>query len=97
MDDYGQLTRSNGPVLDSRRLHNARLFIGRLGDAVAEQESELKRAIARYEQEARVFKEAHRHQKAMERLFEQYYREERQAVERREQAEMDELILRLSQ
>lgn len=96
LDEYRRLVQPGQRILDALRWDNAQQFIARLGEAVRAQERELERAAERYRAEVERWRVSHRHTRALEQLVEKYYREELLALECREQAELDELVLRLT-
>ena len=75
---------------DSTRLQNTRAFLARLSDAVAFHEAELQKAIERHRVEAERWRDSHQRAQALDKYIERSQREERQAVQRRDQAELDE-------
>lgn len=96
LDEYRQIAEPGDRAVDAMRLHNARKFLARLNDAVRAQEGELHKATERYRLEAERWRISHQHTQALERLVDKYYREELLDLERRNQAELDELVLRLT-
>lgn len=96
LEEYRQLVLPDGRAVDPLRWQNAQKFIARLGDAVRAQEHELEHAADRYRAEAERWRVSHQHTQALEQLVDKYYREEMLELERREQAELDELVLRLT-
>lgn len=96
LEEYRQLVLPAGHAVDPLRWQNAQKFVARLGEAVRAQEHELESAAGRYRAEAERWRISHRNTQALERLVEKYYREELLELERREQAEIDELVLRLT-
>jgi len=75
---------------DSTRLQNTRAFLARLSDAVAFHEAELQKAIDRHRVEAERWRDSHQRAQALDKYIERSQRGERQAVQRRDQAELDE-------
>jgi flagellar export protein FliJ len=75
---------------DSTRLQNTRAFLARLSDAVAFHETELQKAIERHRQEAERWRDSHQRAQALDKYIERSQREEQTAIQRRDQAEVDE-------
>jgi len=96
LEEYAKPGEASNQSVDSLRWRNAQQFIGRLSEAIEVQESELKRVRDRFRAEAEKWRASHRHAKAVERLLDKYYREELKEMARREQHELDELVLRLT-
>jgi flagellar export protein FliJ len=96
LEEYQRSAAPGGQAVDSMRLHNAQRFMTRLSDAVRAQEDELLKAKQRYRVEAERWRASHRHTQALERLVDKYYREELLELQRRNQTELDELVLRLT-
>jgi flagellar export protein FliJ len=96
LEEYRQLAMSGDGAVDPQRWQNAQKFVARLGEAVRAQEHELESAADRYRAEAERWRVSHCNTQALERLVEKYYRQELLEVEQREQAEIDELVIRLT-
>lgn len=75
---------------DSTRWQNARAFLSRLSDAVAHHEAELQKAIERHRFEAERWRDSHQRAQALDKVIERSQREELHALQRRDQAELDE-------
>jgi flagellar export protein FliJ len=88
--EYRLRAEQGGESVDSTRWQNTRLFIARLSDAVALQESELDRATESYCAEASRWRGYHRQAKTLEKLVDRYQRDELRVLEQRAQAELDE-------
>jgi flagellar export protein FliJ len=96
LEEYRQLVLPADGAVDPLRWQNAQKFVARLGEAVSAQERELANAPVRYQAEAERWRVSHCNTQALERLVEKYCREELLELERREQAEVDELVIRLT-
>jgi len=79
---------------DSTRWQNARAFLTRLSDAVAFHEAELQKAIERHRFEAERWRHSHQRAKTLDKVIERSQREELHALQRRDQAEVDEIAAR---
>ncbi len=80
---------------DSTRLQNTRAFLSRLSDAVAFHEAELQKAVDRHRVELERWRDSHQRAQALDKYIERSQREELDAVQRRDQAEVDERAARL--
>lgn len=80
---------------DSTRLQNTRAFLTRLSDAVAFHEAELQKAVDRHRIELERWRDSHQRAQALDKYIERSQREELDAVQRRDQAEVDERAARL--
>jgi len=80
---------------DSTRLQNTRAFLSRLSDAVAFHEAELQKAVERHRVELERWRDSHQRAQALDKYIERSQREELNAVQRRDQAEVDERAARL--
>ena len=80
---------------DSTRLQNTRAFLARLSDAVAFHEAELKKAVDRHRIELEHWRESHQKAQALDKYIERSQRQELDALQRRDQAEVDERAARL--
>src|SRR6476469_2097054 len=80
---------------DSTRLQNTRAFLARLSDAVAFHEAELQKAVDRHRVELERWRDSHQRAQALDKYIERSQREELDALQRRDQAEVDERAARL--
>jgi flagellar FliJ protein len=80
---------------DSTRLQNTRAFLARLSDAVAFHEAELQKAVDRHRTELERWRDSHQRAQALDKYIERSQREELDALQRRDQAEVDERAARL--
>ena len=80
---------------DSTRLQNTRAFLARLSDAVAFHEAELQKAVDRHRTELKRWRDSHQRAQALDKYIERSQREELDALQRRDQAEVDERAARL--
>ena len=81
---------------DSTRWQNARAFLSRLSDAVAFHEAELAKAVERHRLEADRWRDSHQRAQALDKVIERSQREYVNALQRRDQAEVDEHAARQS-
>ena len=87
--------RAQSEATDSTRLQNARAFLARLSDAVAFHETELQKAVDRPRVELEHWRDSHQRAQALDKYIERSQREETDALQRRDQAEVDERAARL--
>jgi len=88
--------RDDEVAKDSTRWQNARAFLSRLSDAVAHHEVELEKAIERHRLEAERWRDFHQRAQALDKVIERSQREQRHALQRRDQTELDEHAARYS-
>jgi flagellar FliJ protein len=86
--------RAQSEATDSTRLQNTRAFLARLSDAVAFHEAELQKAVDRHRVELEHWRDSHQRAQALDKYIERSQREELDAVQRRDQAEVDERAAR---
>jgi flagellar FliJ protein len=76
-------------------LRDYQAFLARLGDAIRQQRGVVQRASHEHEAERRRWQEAARRAKAIDHVVDQWQLQERQAMDRREQIEIDERAQRV--
>jgi len=76
-------------------LRDYQAFLARLGDAIRQQRGVVQRAAHEHETERRRWQEAARRAKAIDHVVDQWQLQERQAIDRREQIEIDERAQRV--
>lgn len=76
--------------LDATRLRDYRAFLGRLGEAIRQQEALITRYQSQHEQTRQLWLESRTHSQAIDKVVDRYREQERQQQERREQLEQDE-------
>lgn len=81
-------------AIDSARWRNTQLFLARLSEAVAYQEVELQKAVERHRFETGRWRDSHQRAETLDRVIERAQREAAIAMNRREQAELDEQAMR---
>jgi len=86
--------RAHGEATDSTRLQNTRAFLARLSDAVAFHEAELQKAVERHRVELEHWRDSHQRAQALDKYIERSQRQELDALQRRDQAEVDERAAR---
>ena len=86
--------RAQSEATDSTRLQNTRAFLARLSDAVAFHETELQKAVDRHRVELEHWRDSHQRAQALDKYIERSQREELDALQRRDQAEVDERAAR---
>jgi flagellar FliJ protein len=87
--------RAQSEATDSTRLQNTRAFLARLSDAVAFHEQELQKAVDRHRVELEHWRDSHQRAQALDKYIERSQRQELDALQRRDQAEVDERAARL--
>jgi flagellar FliJ protein len=87
--------RAQSEATDSTRLQNTRAFLARLSDAVAFHEAELQKAVDGHRVELEHWRHSHQRAQALDKYIERSHREELDALQRRDQAEVDERAARL--
>ncbi len=76
--------------LGASRLRDYRAFLGRLGQAIQQQEALVARYQSQHEQTRQLWVESRSHSQAIDKVVDRYRQQERQQQERREQLEHDE-------
>lgn len=76
---------------DAVRLANLGAFLGRLNDAIREQEKRLAELRRNVERQAELWRERHSETAAIDRVVERLHADEQRALDRREQNDQDEL------
>ena len=90
-DEYAKAFESSGGAgLDALRIQEYRAFLGRLNQAIQQQESVISQCSARHEQTRQQWLVTRSHSQAIDKVLERYRQQERQQEERREQRELDE-------
>lgn len=90
-DEYAKAFESSGGAgLDALRIQEYRAFLGRLNQAIQQQESLISQCSARHEQTRQQWLVTRSHSQAIDKVLERYRQQERQQEERREQRELDE-------
>ena len=90
-DEYAKAFESSGGAgLDALRIQEYRAFLGRLNQAIQQQETIIAQCSARHEQTRRQWLATHSHSQAIDKVLERYRQQERKQAERREQQELDE-------
>jgi len=92
--EYRQRADLEQSSADSLRWQNARAFLARLTDAVAQHEAELQKTVERYRLEAEQWRESQRRARSLDTVIERDQQEAMRQSERRAQADLDELVLR---
>lgn len=83
-------TASGESGLDVTRLREFRAFLGRLGEAIRQQEALIERYRSQHEKNRQQWIETRSHSQAIDKVVDRYREQERQQQERREQREQDE-------
>lgn len=85
----GEFAASGETGLDAVRLRDYRAFLGRLSEAIQQQESLLAQYRMQHEQTRQQWVESRSHSQAIDKVVDRYRRQEGQQRERREQREHD--------
>jgi len=85
-----EFAASGGSGLQATRVRDYRVFLSRLGEAIAQQEALISRYETQHEQTRREWVESRSHSQAIDKVVDRYRQEERRQQERREQLEQDE-------
>jgi len=94
-DQYAKAFESSGGAgLDALRIQEYRVFLGRLNEAIQQQEAVIAQCSARLEQTRQQWLVMHSHSLAIDKVLERYRRQERKQQERNEQQELDGLARR---
>ena len=94
LEDYARKSEREDQFVDTARWNNTRQFLNQLSNAVTVREAEFEAAAERYRQEVERWRSCHRQTRALKLLVDKYCDEELQALERREQKELDEQVSR---
>jgi flagellar FliJ protein len=76
--------------LAASRLRDFRAFLGRLSEAIQQQEALVARYRSQHEQTRQLWIESRSHSQAIDKVVDRYRQQERQRQDRREQLEQDE-------
>lgn len=94
--EYEQgLTQRAGAGIGVAQLRDYQAFLGRLGEAIRQQQAVVQRACAERDAEQLRWQQAARRVKAIDHLAEQWLTEERRAEDRRDQRDTDERAQRV--
>ena len=83
-------TASGGNGLQATRLRDYRVFLNRLGEAIAQQEALISRYESQHEETRQCWVDSRGHSQAIDKVVDRYRQQEHQQQERREQLEQDE-------
>lgn len=88
-DQYARQLQSGGG-LDAFRMHDYRAFLGRLNDAIRQQEALIEKLRSRHRQSEEEWLATRTHSQAVDKLLERYRAGEHRQESRREQRATDE-------
>jgi flagellar protein FliJ len=94
-DEYTRNSSQSGATMDAVKLQNYRSFLDRLGDALRQHLKSLEHARADYEKKRMQWSEKRVEAESLGRVVERFRKEERHAVEQREQREGDDAAMRV--
>jgi len=90
-DQYAQAFESTGGAgLDAIRVQEYRVFLGRLNEAIQQQEAVIEQCAVRHEQVRQQWMATRSHSQAIDKVLERYRHAERKQQDRKEQQEQDE-------
>lgn len=96
-DQYAKdFQASGGAGLGATRVHDYRIFLNRLGEAIRQQENLIAQCRARHEQTRQQWVESRGQSQAVEKLVDRYRLEEDRQLDRTEQKEQDDRAQRSS-
>jgi flagellar FliJ protein len=94
-DEYTKSSANSGASMDAVKLQNYRSFLDRLGEALRQQIKSLEHARADYEKKRAQWSEKRVEAESLGRVVERFRKEERHALDQREQREGDEAAMRV--
>jgi flagellar FliJ protein len=94
-DEYTKSSANSGASMDAVKLQNYRSFLDRLGEALRQQLKSLEHARADYEKKRAQWSEKRVEAESLGRVVERFRKEERHAVDQREQREGDDAAMRV--
>jgi flagellar protein FliJ len=94
-DEYTKSSANSGASMDAVKLQNYRSFLDRLGEALRQQLKSLEHARADYEKKRAQWSEKRVEAESLGRVVERFRKEERHALDQREQREGDDAAMRV--
>jgi flagellar export protein FliJ len=94
-DEYTRNSSQSGSAMDAVKLQNYRSFLDRLGEALRQHLKSLEHARADYEKKRMQWSEKRVEAESLGRVVERFRKEERHAVDQREQREGDDAAMRV--
>jgi flagellar export protein FliJ len=94
-DEYTRNSSQSGAATDAVKLQNYRSFLDRLGEALRQHLKSLEHARADYEKKRAQWSEKRVEAESLGRVVERFRKEERHAIDRREQREGDDAAMRV--
>jgi len=95
-DEYVKNSTQGGGTMDAVKLQNYRSFLGRLGDALRQQQTLLDHARAEYENRRIEWSAKRIEAESLGRVIDRFRTEEQRDADRREQREGDDAAMRIS-
>lgn len=95
-DEYVRNSTEDRGTMDAVKLQNYRSFLGRLGEALRQQQTLLDHARANFENRRLEWSAKRIEAESLGRVIERFRSEEQRDVERREQREGDDAAMRIS-
>ena len=90
-NEYAKAFESSGGAgLDALRIQEYRAFLGRLNQAIQQQEAVIAQCSARHERTRQQWLATRSHSQAIDKVLERYRQQERKQQERKEQQDLDE-------
>jgi flagellar FliJ protein len=95
-DEYVKTSTEDRGTMDAIKLQNYRSFLGRLGEAIRQQQTLLDRARAEYENRRLEWSAKRIEAESLGRVIERFRKEEQREADQREQREGDDAAMRIS-
>jgi flagellar export protein FliJ len=94
-DEYTRNSSQSDAAMDAVKLQNYRSFLDRLGEALRQSAKSLEHARADYEKKRALWSEKRVEVETLGRVVERFRKEERHALDKREQHEGDDAAMRV--
>jgi flagellar FliJ protein len=95
-DEYVKGSTEHRGTMDAVKLQNYRSFLGRLGEAIRQQQTLLDRARAEYENRRMEWSAKRIEAESLGRVIDRFRKEEQRDADQREQREGDDAAMRIS-
>ena len=95
-DEYVKGSTEDRGTMDAVKLQNYRSFLGRLGEAIRQQQTLLDRARAEYENRRMEWSAKRIEAESLGRVIDRFRKEEQRDADQREQREGDDAAMRIS-
>lgn len=94
-DEYVRNSAQSNGAMDAVKLQNYRSFLGRLGEALNQQQKSLEAARNEFERRRVLWSEKRIEAESLNRVVDRFRKEEQSAADRREQREGDDAAMRV--